>query len=147
MTAVVKPITIEQGATFLWDFQWCQQGVDESTPGAPYDLTGWTGRMQVRKSQGAPALVSASTTNEKIIFGADPDDPATDPLEGGTPDPTNGFIRVFLTDDDTDLLTVKSGKYDLEVESPGGIVYRLLKGDVTVDANITQETDDPPVEG
>lgn len=138
MTAVVVNHTIEQGATFVYAFQWCAPGVDEETPGAPHDLTGYVGRMQIRKKQKTPILVDASTTNGKIIFGEN--------YEGDiTGDPTTGWIKLVLSDDDTDLLTSASALYDLEVEDPLGRVYRLLKGKITVDPNITQETEDPEV--
>lgn len=144
MTAVKKDLYIEQGTTFVLPFQWCTAGVDAVTPGPPRDLTGWQVRMQVRKSQGEPVQINATTTNGKIVLGWDPNNLATDPtaLPAGTPDPANGWITVYLTDDDTDLLNTKTGKYDLEAESPAGRVYRLLQGVVTVDPNITQESDD-----
>lgn len=131
MTAVVRPLKIEQGATFTLGFVWHQAGpvVDgEVTPGDPYDLTGWVARMQIRKAQQSPALVDASSTNGKITLG------------GAT-----GRIDVKLTDEDTDLLTTKTALYDLELENPTGDVFRLLQGPVTVDPNITQEADDPIV--
>lgn len=138
MTAIPRNITIEQGATFVLHFQWLEPGVDAVTPGDPHDLTGWIVRMQIRKKQADPILVDATTVNGKIVLGAD--------NNGGAIDPTNGWIKVTLTDDDTDLLTTKSAKYDLEAEDTLGNVYRILQGSVTVDPNITQEVDDPPVD-
>lgn len=139
MTAQTVPLTIEQGATFQKSFTWCFPGPDENTPGPPHDLTGYVGRMQIRKKQKDPVLVDASTTNGRLVFGI--------PQGGGVADLTNGRIMINLSDDDTDLLTSKSAVYDLEVEDSNGVVYRLLKGPVTVDPNVTQEIEDPPVEG
>jgi hypothetical protein len=127
--AVTRPLYIEQGATFRFGFNWHRANdADPTQPGEAYDLTGWHARMQIRKNQQSPILVDASDTNGKITLG------------GNT-----GRIDIVLSDDDTDLLTTKSAQYDLEVEDPDGVVYRLLEGQVTVSPNITQETDDPPV--
>jgi hypothetical protein len=143
MPAVQRSLYIEQGATYVLRLQWRQPDTTDDfgnvTQGDPYDLTGWVSRMQIRQKQGAPALVNATTENGKITLGVDPDNPEA------TPDPTTGRIQVVLSDEDTDLLTVKAAKYDLEVEDVSGRVYRLLQGDVTVSPNITQESDDPVV--
>lgn len=142
MTAVKKDIYIEQGATFILHFQWCEQGPivnGEATVGDPYDLTGWKARMQARKDQQSPAIIDATTENGKIVLGAIPGD------WDATPDLTNGRIELRLTDEDTDLLSLKTAKYDLEVEDPEGRVFRMLQGVITVDPNITQEPDDPIV--
>lgn len=131
MTAQTKPLFIEQGATFTLGFVYCQPGptVDGVVqPGDPYDLTDWIARMQLRKNQQSPILIDASTENGKITLG------------GAT-----GRIDIRFEDEDTDLLGTKSCKYDLELENPAGDVFRILKGDVTVDPNITQDSDDPVV--
>ena len=109
MTAVNKPLYIEQGATFTLGFNWYRQGaVVEGvvTPGDPYDLTGCSARMQVRRRQGEPALVTATSlpTGDGAgrIF-----------LGGAT-----GRIEITLTDEDTDLIDAKTAVYDLEIEWP-----------------------------
>lgn len=140
MAAVVQDHTIEQGATWLWAFRLrVVNEADPTVPGTPYDLTGWTVRMQIRRKQQEAALVSATTTNGKFTLGKDPEN------EAATPDPTNGWVFLELTDEDTDLLAVKTCVYDVEVETPAGRVYRLFKGTITVDPNVTQEADDPVV--
>ena len=146
MTAVKKDIYIEQGATFILAFQWVNQGPVVGgvvTPGTPKNLTGWVVRMQVRKSQQDTAQIDANTTNAKIILGRDPS--TENPTTGAFPaaDPTNGWIYVNLTPTDTNMLTTKAAKYDLEAENPAGKVYRLLQGAVTIDPNITQATSEP----
>lgn len=138
MTAVVVNHTIEQGATFIYAFQWLSPGPDPETPGPANDLTGYVARMQIRKKQKTPTLVDATTTNGKIILGEDYESTVTD-------DPTTGWVKIVLSDEDTDLLTSSTALYDLEVEDPLGRVYRLIKGKITVDPNITQNSDDPEV--
>lgn len=98
--------------------------------------------MQCRKKQKDPLLFEANTTNGKIILG---DDPNTVGVEA---DPTNGWITLKLPPTDTNLLVTASARYDLEAVDPNNVdVYRLLKGSITVDGNITQVAEDPPMEG
>lgn len=143
MTAAARNLTIEQGATFTLGFAWHRAGPEVDgvvTPGDPYDLTGCTARMQIRKKQGEAPLVTATSedasTPEAIAAGA-----GRIVLGGET-----GRIDITLTDADTDLLVVKAAVYDLEIVWPlqsGELrprVDRLLKGSVTVDPNITQAT-------
>lgn len=152
MTAVKRNLYIEQGATFIWAFQWCSVETDvdgnivyddNGNPVAsdPRDLTGWQVRMQVRKTQGAAPLLDGSTVNGKITLGKDPED-----VEA-TPDPTNGWVWIEFEDEDTDLITSATSKYDIEAEDPDGRVYRLWQGTVTTDPNITQEDGDEPEVG
>lgn len=141
MTAVKKDLYIEQGSTFRLVFVWAAASPsDPSLAGPPRDLTGWSAHMQIRKNQQSPTIVDASTSNGKIVMGYVPVG-----LDGtpATPDPANGRIAVILPDEDTDLLTIKSALYDLEVTSPQGDVYRLLEGGVTVSPNITQAPGEP----
>lgn len=116
MVAGTLDITIEQGATFILPIQWMQP--DAITP---YDLTGFTVRMQMRKSQGSPVLFDATTANGKIIIIA-----------------AQGKITVTMTAAETSALDTKAAKYDLEAISSGGIVYRVIQGSVTISPNITQ---------
>jgi hypothetical protein len=106
MGAGTLDITIEQGATFILPIQWMQP--DAITP---YDLTGFTVRMQMRKSQGSPVLFDATTANGKIIIIA-----------------AQGKITVTMTAAETSALDTKAAKYDLEAISSGGIVYRVIQG-------------------
>lgn len=132
MTAVPKPLYVEQGTTFFLGFNWHKPGSVVNgvvTPGDPYDLTGCEVRMQIRKKRGEAVLVEATTANGRVEV----DGPA-------------GRIEVTLTDLDTDALNIRSAYYDLEVVWPlaqGEVrprVDRLLKGSVQIDPNITQET-------
>lgn len=132
MTAATKNLVIEQGATYdTLAFQWC--GSDGAGGvGNPYDLTGYTARMQVRTDYDSLVLLEATTENGRIVLGKHPDT--------GTVDMTTGWIWVIISATDTDALdpSVK-GKYDLEVESPEGVVRRLLRGSVKVESNITRD--------
>jgi hypothetical protein len=129
MTAEEVPLIIEQGATFTLPMQWLNKN-DDGTPGLPViQEPGWKGRMQIRKKQQTPALVSIDS----------------EALGGITISETDGSILIKITDEQTDLLDTKSALYDLEVESPEGDVYRLIEGKVTVKPNITQDEGEPVV--
>lgn len=136
MTAVKVDLDdVEQGATYVLSFQWCNEGVDPDTPGPPRDLTGCIGRMQVRLKRGSPVLIDCLSieADPKIIFGVDPDG-------SPTPDLTNGWITVTLPASDTDLLVKATAKYDLEVLMSDAVtVHRLIEGSMKIDANITQD--------
>lgn len=127
MTAVVRPIYIEQGATFTMGFNWHRDGALDAngnpTPGVPYDLTGASARMQIRKTvTSTPPLIDATTENGLITLGT-----------------TDGRVDVVLSDADTDTLTVKSAVYDFEIKLADDTVHRLLQGAVTISLNVTRD--------
>lgn len=126
MSAVNRDLDVEQGATFRLGFTWSAiDGLDSAgqpIPGAPYDLTGCTARMQIRQSFGTPVLVSVKD-GDGITLGG----------------PT-GTVTVEISDERTDVLDgLRSARYDLEVEFPSGDVYRLLQGAVAISPNITRD--------
>lgn len=113
MPAAWWNLLIEQGATW---------SVVLTLP--ERDLTGCTARMQVREHIESPAaLLDLSTT------------------PGGgitiTPGPP-GTILLKLTDETTADITWRHGVYDLELTDAGGNTERLLKGEVSVDFEVTR---------
>jgi len=50
----------------------------------------------------------------------------------------NGEIDLFIDDADTEALTIESGFYDLEIESPAGIVTRLVEGTFQLSTEVTR---------
>lgn len=52
-------------------------------------------------------------------------------------DPTNGQLTITLTNAETALLSDKYF-YDLEIESPSGVVTRLIQGYATVNSEVTK---------
>lgn len=148
MPAATRNLEIEQGTTYYLGFTWHRAGPEVDgvvTPGDPYDLTGCIARMQIRRKQGNPALLTATSadpdTDEAIAEGA-----GRIVLGGVT-----GRVDITLTDEDTDLLSARSALYDLEIEwpiQPGELrprVDRLLQGTITVIPNITQVIPGDPV--
>ena len=116
MTAAVYNLYIEQGATFQKTLTW------KDSSGNPINLTGYTARMQFRRSAAsADVLYSATTTNGKITLGG-----------------VAGTVALVLPAADTELFDFGCAVYDLEVESSGGTVYRLLEGGVEVSLEVTR---------
>ena len=116
MTAGVKNIVIEQGATFTWNLIW-----NDSTS-TPVDLTGYTARMQVRKTKASTEkLLDLTTENGGITLGG-----------------ALGTIAVVASAALTEAVDAKSGVYDLELESASGVVKRLIEGEVTISLEVTR---------
>lgn len=128
MPATPIDLPVEQGATFRARVVW-RTSPSNGQPGDPIDNTGYQARMQVRRTQQSAVLVALNST----------------PGGGLTLGGADGVIEIFMSDEQTDLLTSATCLYDLEVEAPNGDVYRVCKGKVLVDPNITQESDDPIV--
>jgi hypothetical protein len=130
MAAGTLPITLEQGATFRLSFIYGTRGPDDvdgnPTMGTPYDLTGCTARMQIRQRYGSPVLIDL----EDVLTSAE----AGIMLGGVT-----GEISIHISDEQTEPLTIKKGKYDLKIFYPSGDEKRVLQGDVTVSKATTLE--------
>lgn len=124
MTAVKKDLYIEQGATFTFSFQWVRGETAETA--TPVDLTGFTGRMQIRQAQKKPVLAEVASGDGVTLI-----------------ESAQGRVEISFSDLKTDGLTFPKAVYDLEMEAPDGTVYRLLEGNVTVSPNITQTGSEP----
>ncbi len=113
MTATVWNIVIEQGATWRTTLTLTER-----------DLTGCSARMQVRETAASPSAVLSLTS-----------------APGGgiviTPGPP-GVLDITISAAQTADMDWRRGVYDLELESAGGDVDRLLKGDVAVDPEVTR---------
>lgn len=81
----------------------------------PVTLAGYTARMQIRQSLTAPAfLLELTTVNGRIVI-----------------DDTAKTITLTIAATDTAAIAWKTGVYDLEMVSPGGVVTQLLSGNVS----------------
>jgi hypothetical protein len=112
MPAGIHNITIEQGATWSQTFTW-------KVNGNPVDLTGYKARLYVR--QASYNTILALTTEL---------------LGGITLNRERGAIDVLVGAQDTSSILSGKHAYDLEVESSGGYVTRLLKGTFYVSAEV-----------
>lgn len=118
MAAGKRNITIEKGATFLYDLVWQDSNL------VPVDLTGYTARMQVRRTVNSDeALLDFTTENGAITLGG-----------------ALGTIAIVGAAADTAAIAdnIKAGVYDLELISPTGRVKRLVEGDATIKPEVTR---------
>jgi hypothetical protein len=108
-------LRIQQGDTWSLEIAWTD---DE---GQPVDLTGATAKMQMRPSAGSAVLVlELSSANGRI---------AVNPA---------GKLNLLVSAEDTGLLPVKSGVYDLEVTFTSGVVKKLIRGSYLVTPEVTR---------
>jgi len=115
--AEIYDIRIDQGATFQKLILW------KDADGNPVDLTGFTARMQIRRRvHSDEVLAEATTENGYIVFGDD-----------------QGTIEISIPASVTEGFDFKRGVYDLELESSGGIVTRLIQGCVYVSREVTRD--------
>lgn len=146
MTAAVHDIIIEEGATFNRVLTVRQAAIpaDPTTgspevPAAPIDITGYTGRGEIRKD-----FVASSPILATFVVAIS--------------DPTNGVFKISidatttasLVDDanrDTDYYSsnysdtsnnVQIGFYDIELDDGSGFITRLLNGRVFFSDEITR---------
>jgi hypothetical protein len=119
MAAANYDILIEQGATFMLALRW------KDNEGTYIDLTGYSARMTIRKSYPSNQVIielSSGGINPQIVFG----DQA-------------GSINITIDDEiTTEIKAFNRGVYDLELESDGGMVTRLLQGAVTFSPEVTR---------
>ena len=107
---------ISQGTTFRREFVW------KDDAGVVIDITGYTAKMQLRKTkESSVVLHEASTSNSGLtITGA------------------QGKVALLITDEQSALFTFSSAYYDLELYSTGGETYRILEGKVRLNKEVTR---------
>ena len=116
MSAGIHHISIEQGATFTQVMTWKISDV-------VVNLTGYTARLKARSTVGSRNVPSISLTSAA----------GGDITLGGAA----GTITISLSATETAALNPGKYTYDLELQSSGGVVTRLLKGNLTVVAEVT----------
>lgn len=115
MPAATYNIVADQGATFSRVITW------KTTAGTPVDLTGYTAKMQVRVTYSSPsAVLTLSTAAGSIVLG--------------------GALGTITITGAASSMTMDGNNYvyDLELTSSGGAVTRLVMGNFTVRAEVTQ---------
>ena len=112
--AGIYNITMDQGA------QWTLQVVYDNNNGTPFDLTGYTARMQVRPKFGSDnAVLTISSPSSGIVI-----------------TPLTGTLNLTATTAQTGDIPGGFYVYDLEISS-GGVVTRLMQGSVTIRDQVT----------
>jgi hypothetical protein len=116
MAAGALDITIEQGATWNLVLTW-------KINGSAVNLTSYTGRMQVRVDVDDTETILSLTTDAGggIVLGG-------------------ALGTITLSRSATQTAALASGEfvYDLELQSAGGEVTRLVQGSFTVTAEVTR---------
>jgi len=129
--AGVYNITIEQGSTFGRLISIEQPDLATDPTGQTFenfDLAGFTGRMQIRRTiDTTTPMISLTTENGRMTI---------NPNIAGTPS-RNNEISLLITAADTATLTT-SGVYDLEIVSVSGVVSKIIRGDVTLIPEVTR---------
>ena len=126
MIAGVYNITIEQGTTFYRLIDVMEPDVLDPEVYDPFNLTGYTARMQIRRTidNGTPmlSLTSPTVSGNGITV-----------MDGA-----NNAISINMTDTTTSSL-LTSGVYDLEIiKTSTGAVSRLIQGTITLSLEVTR---------
>ncbi len=116
MPALKHNITIEQGADDTLEVTW------EDDDGEPIDLTGYTARMQVRRTHDNATKLLDLVSPTNITLGG-----------------VLGTVTVAWTSAATAALPAPvKAVYDLEVIDSGGVVTRLLEGIANITPEVTR---------
>lgn len=103
-----------QGTTF-------SKRVRYSIDDIPVDLTGYSARLQVRPSHYSEDIILDIFSTSGITLGA-----------------SAGTIDIFISANTTKEFPSGNFVYDLELESSGGIVNRLIEGAFIVTPEVTR---------
>ena len=123
MLSGVYNITCEQGATFIRIIEIEYPDPVDPTTYLPFDLTGYSARMQVRRTiDSSTPMVSLNSSGGGIEV-----------QYGGV----ENALRIFMSDEQTSAIT-SDGVYDLEIESSGGVVSRVLRGTFLLSPEVTR---------
>jgi len=126
MIAGVYNLTCEQGATFSRLIEIEQPDLVNDPSGETYieyNLTGYTARMQVRRTvDNANYLVSLTSSNGGLVV---------------IPGIYENQIQILMSASVTASIT-QSGVYDLEIVDPEGYVSRVLQGSFTLIPEVTR---------
>lgn len=114
-TPAVYNLTMYQGASFDYTFTW-------KIDNAAVNLTGYMARMQARRNYQSEDVVLDLEDGNGITLGG-----------------SAGTIIVEVDAEDTAEIDAANYVYDLELESPGGEVYRLLQGKLIVSPEVTRD--------
>ena len=106
--------TIEQGATFNLLMTWKIDNI-------AVNLSGYTARLQARIDVDETDTILSLTTGSGITLGG-----------------AAGTITLNQSATQTAVLPKGEYVYDLELQSGGGVVTRLLQGELNISAEVTR---------
>jgi hypothetical protein len=129
MIAGVYNITCQQGSTFSRLLEIEQPDLVTDPTGQtyiPYDLSGYSARMQVRRTiESATTLVTLDTENGGLQINPTEEEDKTH------------HIRIYMADEVTASIS-SSGVYDLEIVNDSGEVSRIIQGAFTLSPEVTR---------
>ena len=109
--AIVSNLTVDQGATFN-----AQIDITDDS-GNAQNLTGYSVAGQIRKTYDSTTFTAFSASVSSA---------------------TGGTITISLTATQTNALAAGRYVYDVEITSGGGVVTRVLEGQVEVTPGVTR---------
>lgn len=121
---------MKQGYTGIYNIDGLPQGSDFDLkidyqfgePPVTLDLTGYSGKLQVRRNYDSPVLLELLSGAGEIVF-----------------DDTAPNITVSFSAAKTEAMGVYEDMiYDLEITSPAGLVTRVIKGSFSLDRQVTR---------
>jgi hypothetical protein len=126
MRAGTYNFTCEQGSTFTRLIELEEPDLVSDPTGntyAPIDINNYSARMQVRRTiDSTTFLVYLTTENGGLNI---------------NPADADNQIVISMSDEVTASIST-SGVYDLEIESPEGVVSRILQGTFTLSPEVTR---------
>lgn len=128
MAAGKYHLIIEQGATLNLEIQ------HKDSAGAPVNLTGYSGKMQIRSDYADNNPTTYITlSSSRALDGTGLNFSGSN----GTTPPTSGSIGIYISAASSSVFTFDTARYDLEITS-GSVVTRLLQGDVKLQKEVTR---------
>lgn len=121
MLAGTYNITCEQGSTFSRIITVEYPDPNDASSMLPFNFTGYTGRMQIRRTIDDDVMIELTTANSGIQY----------------TNAASGELTVRMTAVQTAAL-LTSGVYDLEIINGAGEVSKLLKGAFTLLREVTR---------
>ena len=126
MSAGKYSFVIEQGATFTIQLDY------KDNTGTPIDLTGYSGKMQIRPT------VTSDTVYLTLSSSLSPDGSGLNfSGSGGFNPPTSGTIGVIIAAETSNNLNFDQAVYDLEIYKQS-TVTRLIEGQVKLSKQVTR---------
>jgi hypothetical protein len=123
MLAGVYNFTVEQGTSFTRLIEIEYPDPDDLTVFVPFDLTGYSASMQIRRTiDSATPQITLTDSNGRIE------------IQSAS---VANAIRLTLSPEETALVET-DGVYDIEIEDNSGVVSRILKGTVTLSRQVTR---------
>lgn len=123
MALVFADISLDQGADFLHTWIWLVE--DDLGVQTPVDLTGWTGRMEIRAAATSPTVLGDAHTS-----------PTTQ--DGTITLDADGTVTLEFLAAASSAWSWDHGVYDLELVNPTGGVTRFAEGTFELRREVTR---------